>query len=307
MRSDASAAIEAERALTINRAGWDRVAPMFHGGTALPEYGPLAPTEDSLRLLDDRADLCALELGCGSGHSLRYLADRGAREVWGVDLSPVQIGFARETLRQSAARVQLIESPMEVDPGIPREHFDLVFSIYGLGWTTDLPTTMGLVAKYLRPGGAFLLSGEHPVYGCLEWNGTEYTFATTYFPEGPREYASWKGVPIVIQRRTLGTFVGEIVRAGLHIEALVETPLDATLATEAHADPARWYSVARAQMMPTTFIIKARKRSSGLAESLRPPAMALGFCGTGSSTRPAPRQISPDESNRRSRHRRHRR
>jgi hypothetical protein len=27
---------------------------------------------------------------------------------------------------------------------------------------------------------------------------------------------------------------------------------------EAHADPARWYSVARARMMPTTFIIKAR-------------------------------------------------
>jgi len=60
--------------LAINRAGWDRVAPVFHGGTALPEYGPLAPTEDALRLLELSPDLRALELGCGSGHSLRYLA-----------------------------------------------------------------------------------------------------------------------------------------------------------------------------------------------------------------------------------------
>ncbi len=75
---------------------------MFHGGTALPEYGPLAPTEDDLRLLEATPDLRALELGCGSGHSLRYLAERGARELWGIDLSPVQIAFAEETLRPFA-------------------------------------------------------------------------------------------------------------------------------------------------------------------------------------------------------------
>ena len=254
--------IEAERILATNRAGWNHVAPMFHGGTALPEYGPLAPTENEIGLLDAKPDLCALELGCGSGHSLRYLAERGASELWGIDLSPVQIAFAEETLRPFAACVRLIESPMEVDPGIPPDYFDLVFSIYGLGWTTDLPATMALVARYLRPGGCFIVSGEHPVYSCLEWNGTQYIVAEPYFTEGPREHGSWKGVPIVIQRRTLGTFVGQIIQAGLQIEALVETPLNAAAVKDAHADPARWYSAARARMMPTTFIVKARKPSS---------------------------------------------
>jgi len=251
--------IEAERVLATNRAGWDRVAPSFHGSTALPEYGPLASPEDALRLLDLTPDLCALELGCGSGHSLRYLAERGAQELWGIDLSPVQIAFAEETLRPFAPRVRLIESPMEVNPGIPLGHFDLVFSIYGLGWTTDLPATMTLVAGYLRPGGCVVVSGEHPVYSCLEWNGTGYTIAEPYFTEGPREHTSWKGVPIVIQRRTLGTFVSQMIQAGLQIEALVETPLNTAAVKEAHADPARWYSVARARVMPTTLIIKARK------------------------------------------------
>src|SRR4029450_8288836 len=131
--------IEHETALATNRKGWNHVAKYFHGSTALPEYGPLAPTEDTLRLLDEPTDACVLEIGCGSGHSLRYLADRGARELWGLDLSSTQIAFAEETLRSCASRVRLIESPMEVNPVILQNHFDLVVSIYGLGWTTDLP------------------------------------------------------------------------------------------------------------------------------------------------------------------------
>lgn len=251
--------VEHETALATNREGWNRVAKYFHGSTALPEYGPLAPTEDTLRLLDGTSGVCALELGCGSGHSLRYLAERGARELWGLDLSSTQIAFAMATLHPFISRVRLIESPMEVNPGIPQNHFDLVFSIYGLGWTTDLAATMRLVNAYLRPGGSFIVSGEHPAYGCLEWNGTEYTLARPYFREGAHEHASWKGVPIVIHHRTLATFVGELVRCGLQIEALVETPANLAMAKDEHRDPARWYSVPRAQTMPTTFIIKARK------------------------------------------------
>ena len=104
---------------------------------------------------------------------------------------------------------------MEVNPGVPQNHFDLVLSIYGLGWTTDLRATLALVNTYLRPGGCLVVSGEHPVYSCLEWNGAQYAVSVPYFTEGPREHTSWKGVPIVIQRRTLGTFVGQIIQAGL--------------------------------------------------------------------------------------------
>src|SRR3954447_16054897 len=95
--------IEPERALATNRAGWNSIAPLFHGATALPEYGPLAPTEDSVALLDEVAGSRVLELGCGSGHSLRYLAERGAQELWGVDISDVQIAYAEETLRPFAS------------------------------------------------------------------------------------------------------------------------------------------------------------------------------------------------------------
>jgi hypothetical protein len=134
-----------------------------------------------------------------------------------------------------------------------------VFSIYGLGWTTDLPATMALVSQYLRPDGCFVLSGEHPVYSCLDWSGTQHVVAVPYFAEGPRAHDSWKGAAIVTYHRTLGTFIREVIRAGLQIEALVEPPMDPATVKEEHIDPSRWYSVARAQIMPTTFIIKARK------------------------------------------------
>jgi SAM-dependent methyltransferase len=254
----ASGMIDTRRALEINRAGWDRVAPLFYGGTALPEYGPLSATENELNLLDDNPPN-VLELGCGSGHSLRYLAERGATEVWGIDLSPVQIAYAWETLRPFGSVSHLIESPMETRAGIPENLFDLVLSIYGIGWTTDLAATLALAYEYLRPGGCLLISGEHPAYSCIEWNGDQYVVSAPYLIEGPREYSSWKGVPIVIQRRTIGTFVREISRAGLRIEALIEAPFKAAGIREEHADPARWYSVPRATLMPTTFILKARK------------------------------------------------
>ena len=255
--------------LTINRAGWDRVAARYYGAAALPVYGPLAPTEETLRLLGPLAGTRVLELGCGSGHSLRYLAERGAAEVWGVDLSPVQIAFAAEVTHAFQPHVHLFESPMEVNPGIPANYFDLLISLYGLGWTTDLPATLALVAEYLKPGAWFILSGEHPVYGCLSYADERFVFAHPYTKQGPMVKDSWSGVPNVLHRRTLSTFVNEVVRAGLQVEALVEGELDTSLANEDSADPARWYSVPRARLMPTTFILKARKPSA-LDRAARP-------------------------------------
>ena len=176
----------------------------------------------------------------------------------------MQLDYARVTLGGVGASVRLIESAMERDSGLPSNHFDLVFSIYGIGWTTDLGGTMSLVATWLRPGGRFILSGEHPLYSCLGWSGTQYTIAESYFAEGPQEHASWKGkrIPTVIHRRTLATFMNAIIAAGLRIDTLLEPFLNAAAVKDEHLDPARWYSVDRARLVPTTFIIKATKPST---------------------------------------------
>ena len=65
----------------------------------LPKYGPYTASEDEIRLFDSIRKKKVLDIGCGSGHSLQYMAEQGAEELWGLDLSSTQIEIANKTLK----------------------------------------------------------------------------------------------------------------------------------------------------------------------------------------------------------------
>jgi SAM-dependent methyltransferase len=246
----------------MNRAKWNAIAPHFVGGTALPVYGPLAPTEDELHLLPPIAGTHVLELGCGSGHSLLYLAERGAAEVWGLDLSATQIELAQQLLNEYHHPARLFQAPMETNPGLPTNHFDVVLSIYGLGWTTDLAQTLSLVASYLKPGGIFIFSWEHPFYRCVASVEGRMEMQCSYHVEGPMLDCNWFGdAPVTKHARKVSTFVNDllVLEAGMTIERMIETELDTSRSKPAHEDPDRWYSIPRARWIPTTLIVRAHK------------------------------------------------
>jgi ubiquinone/menaquinone biosynthesis C-methylase UbiE len=251
-----------EEILSINQKGWNEVASMYYGGTALPKYGPLAATEDKLKLIPDLGGMKALELGCGSGHSLAYLREtKNASELWGLDFSEKQIRFAKEFLEEKNIPVRLFVASMDENPGLPENYFDFVVSIYSLGWTADLSHTLALVNSYLRPGGAFIFSWEHPAYPCLSYEANlgKYVFENSYLDEGPVVDPSWKGVEMVINHRKFSTYLNAIVQSGLVLDQLIESEPNIALAREQDFVPEKWYSVPRAQLMPTTFIVKACK------------------------------------------------
>ena len=56
-----------------------------------------------------------LEIGCGSGHSLKYHADRNAGELWGVDISRKQLENAEAYLKEHGYTAKLICAPMEAN------------------------------------------------------------------------------------------------------------------------------------------------------------------------------------------------
>jgi SAM-dependent methyltransferase len=248
--------------LTINQKGWNIVASQFYGGTALPQYGPLSVTEQDLQLIDNLKGKAVLELGCGSGHTLHYLwKNKKASELWGLDLSQEQLRFTSEFLAREHIPVRLFLASMDENPGIPESYFDLVVSIYALGWTPDLSRTISQVYSYLKPGGIFIFSWEHPLYQCLDYDVEtgNYFFNHSYLDESPEVKPSWRGVQIVLQPRKLSTYINSISSAGLIIDQLVESEPDLSLASDEDYSPERWYSVPRAQMIPTTFIVKAHK------------------------------------------------
>jgi SAM-dependent methyltransferase len=254
--------ISREDSLTINQNGWNIVAPKFYGGTALPKYGPLCQTEEELQLIGNLQGKSALELGCGSGHTLAYLwNEKQAGELWGLDLSQEQLRLTREYLAQENIPAKLFLSSMDENPGIPESYFDLVVAIYALGWTPDLPRTLSLVYSYLKPGGKFIFSWEHPVYRCLEYDADsgKYFFSASYLDEDPAVHSSWKGVEIVMYPRKLSSYINAISEAGLIVERLIESEPDIQLAKEKDHAPENWYSLPRAQLVPTTFIVKTYK------------------------------------------------
>jgi SAM-dependent methyltransferase len=242
---------------SINRSGWDAVAQRFYGAAALPKYGPFAQTEDTLNLLGDVRDKTVLEIGCGSGHSLLYLAQQGARDLWGVDLSAKQIEFAQALLQEHGYSAHLFNAPMETNPGLPSKHFDFAISIYSLGWTTDLDATLALVYSSLKPGGFYIFSWEHPFYSCLDYRDGAY-IASERYREQIRVSHTWNDVSIVMHQRQMSTFINGALAVGFQIERLVEGEANPAEGSEVDS-PDQWYSSERAQLVPPTFILKLRK------------------------------------------------
>ena len=78
--------MQQEEIIDNNKHYWDENADLWFGTTALPTYGVKFVSENDLHFFKDVSGTKVLEICCGSGHSLKYLADRNAAELWGVDL-----------------------------------------------------------------------------------------------------------------------------------------------------------------------------------------------------------------------------
>lgn len=245
--------------LNQNQKSWNTVAHHFNGIDALPSFGPFAQSDEELQLLGTITGKKVLDIGCGSGHSLAYMAERGAAELWGVDFSDKQIATANETLKGMQPHLHC--APMEQDIGLPKDFFDLVYSIYAIGWTGDLDTTFKLIYSYLKPGGSFVFSWDHPLYAHLQSKDGHISLNGSYQEEGVMRYERFKGedAPVEIPKRKFSTYLNVLVQAGFTIEEVVETDVPHHLKGVETDISDRYYSLHKAQKFPTTMIVKARK------------------------------------------------
>lgn len=250
-----------ERTVAANRQYWNGHADSWFGTTALPVYGEMCPTEEELHLFGDPAGKKLLEICCGSGHSLKYFAQRGARELWGVDFSQKQLENAAGLLRESGCQAKLVCGEMEKDLGLPQGYFDYVYSIYGIGWTTDLEGTFRRIASYLKPGGVFVFSWHHTLNYCAGWTpegshgweGERIPLTRSYFDEEPFVMPV-DGTEIILRNRKISTYVNALAQAGFLLERMVEET-----SREALGKTPGSFKERKAHMLPISVIFRAWK------------------------------------------------
>ena len=235
----------------VNTEFWGTVGSQSLGVTALPDWGGFCPSEDKLRLLGDLSGKKVLEIGCGHGHSLKYAADLGAVELWGLDISESQLEIAESFLEKQGVSANLICSPMEEECGLPTDYFDLVYSVFGIGWSTDLDKTFKLIHSYLKKGGELVFGWSHPIHKCVSVEGGKLIFVNSYFDE------EWycgdlTNKELALSNRMLSTYINALADNGFVIEKLVEET-DKEKAAASGSDYGR-----KALMLPTVFVIKSR-------------------------------------------------
>ncbi len=140
--------------------------------------------EDLLSLLDAKPGERILDVGCGSGHLTKQIADAGA-EVTGLDSSPEMIG----TAQAAYPAINFLVADAS-DFSFPKP-FDAIFSNAALHWVERAEQAIICMSQALKPGGRFVIEmgGKGNIAGIAtaleqairQLHGREVK-ATNYFP-----------------------------------------------------------------------------------------------------------------------------
>ena len=106
---------------------------------------------------DLSSESSVLEVGCGTGRFLPYLA-RQAKAVEGLDVSPRMIEVAEQRVKED--KCQNVNCAVYDGQAFPFDDgiFDSVYAILVINLIPDYVGTFREVARVLRPGGTFLFN-----------------------------------------------------------------------------------------------------------------------------------------------------
>ncbi|CVI69001.1 Malonyl-[acyl-carrier protein] O-methyltransferase [Eubacteriaceae bacterium CHKCI004] len=178
------------------------------------------------QILPDFHGKKVLDMGCGYGWHCKYAADNGAVSVLGTDISRRMLETARQ--KNSDSRITYQLSAME-DLRFPEQSFDCVISSLAFHYVKDFPALVARIGRWLKPGGDFVFSVEHPVftaYGSQDWyydtDGNILHFPVdNYYYEGQRD-AVFLGEHVVKYHRTLTTYLETLLQNGFTLQHVIE-------------------------------------------------------------------------------------
>jgi SAM-dependent methyltransferase len=267
-----------DRYRAANRALWDEWAAI----NARSEFYDLEGFKrGSVRLRPYEVE----EVGSVAGKSLLHLqchfgidtlswARLGAR-VTGADFSEKAVALARSLAAELGIDARFVCSDILLLPAALDGEFDVVYTSRGvLGWLPDLTRWAQVIVHFLRPGGIFYITEQHPMlYAWDDADGvTELRLRFPYFerPEPlafpvrgsyadrdaqvtqPVEYA-WP--------HSMGEIITPLAEAGLRIDFLHEFPFlfFQSLPFLEQRDGAWWLPAGWSGELPLSFSLRATK------------------------------------------------
>ena len=164
-----------------------------------------------LSLLGDVAGRRVLDAACGPGLYAAELIRRGA-DVTGFDQSPRMVEICRERAGQGEFRVHDLTDPIS---WLPDGSVDLVLCALAIEYVNDRVAALREFRRVLRPGGALVLSRQHPTGDWLRHGGSYFDVRLIH--------ETWsKGWQVHYWLAPLETTTEEIFQAGFLIERLLE-------------------------------------------------------------------------------------
>ncbi|MCI8454737.1 MAG: class I SAM-dependent methyltransferase [Lachnospiraceae bacterium] len=197
-----------------------------------------------------------LDLGCGYGWHCAFVAEQGAVQVLGLDLSRKMIEEAkkRNAKKQIEYRVCGIE-----EYEYPEQMWDCVVSNLALHYIENIENIFQKVHRTLKPGGVFIFNIEHPIFTAgvgQDWIYSEtgkpqYWPVDHYFIPGERR-THFLGCDVVKQHHTLTQILMGLLDNGFGLETVEEAkPPEEMMRIPGMQDELR---------RPMMLLVKARKK-----------------------------------------------
>jgi ubiquinone/menaquinone biosynthesis C-methylase UbiE len=193
---------------------YDRMGLGFRQHAADSAYNAHYDRPAVLAALGPVAGRKVLDAACGPGLYLRELLERGA-EVTGFDASPVMVSVARQ---QTAGQVRIDQAALGEPLPYPDDAFDLIVCALAIHYASDRAAAFAEFCRVLRPGGAAVVSTQHPVMDWLRKGGS-------YF-QATLETDIWRtrsgDQPVHFWRESLSALCTAATGAGFLIEKVIE-------------------------------------------------------------------------------------
>ena len=247
--------------IQINQEGWNKLikSKKPFSNTSLPEYGPfLKRNENELGIFNHIQGAKVLDIGCGGGESLQYLLNKGAAEIWGIDISEEQIKIVQN--RFPNFKDNFIVSPMESEVSVPKNYFDYIVSIFSIGYTSDLHQTLLNMYNYLNKEGALIISWTHPFYYCLDIVDNKVVVNKSYFDEngeiitkGPEK------VNLAQKNLMISTIINTASETGFYVERMYEE--ETILKDDVNGYKSNFWKKEKTVNCPSTIVLKLKKKN----------------------------------------------